>query len=115
MGAPGIVSKIKKMSPSPPGGTSSKMQGKVTILKASRINVRSSQSPSPSPDQSPPTQVFKVKAGARSEEVSPGSGGSAIEDESTVGKHKTDNGALVIGGNFLRDQLNKVGEGGANR
>ena len=75
--------KIKKLSPSPNGIT----QGKVTVLKASRVNVRNS--PSPSPGQSPPThQSFKLKAGARSEEVSPGSGnGSPVEDEAAIGPH----------------------------
>ena len=108
-------SKIKKLSPSPPGTNLNKpSSGKVTILKASRINVRSS--PSPSPDQSPPThQTFKLKAGARSEEVSPGSGsGSPVEDESAVGNQKNTNNALVLGGNFSRQQTNK-GDGGTNR
>ena len=88
--------KLNRGSPSPQGIT---QQGKVTVLKASRINVRNS--PSPSPDQSPPTyQTFKLKAGARSEEVSPGSS-SPVEDEQAIGRHKASNAEVINGGSFL--------------
>ena len=92
--------KVTRGSPSPQGIT---QQGKVTVLKASRINVRNS--PSPSPDQSPPThQTFKFKVNVRSEEVSPGSS-SPVEDESGIGRHKMNNPEVINGGSFLHRQL----------